>query len=946
LILAAALSILWTSGFAAKDSIETSEPADLPIVYTEERPLVYEDVWDLWPYSFLNDTGEPVGYTIDLLRLIFQELDIPYRIKLKPLHDIMCDLKAGRADLMCGMDSHFYDVDAKYGNCVIQIFTHSVLHQKGEQMPVKTIDDLATQNVIVHKGGISHNLMVERGVDKNAMHYNDMQEAVQYAHNHPGAQIVGNTMSLKWLLHKFDYDDLELTPVNIPHGEYKFMSNDEHLLHQLDSVFTVLNYTGQLQPLQNKWFYPENKDTGIPAWVWYMVTALLVLIVLFLVYYISYRLYERKMTTSVRRSNDRLSLILNTSKVHIWLFDIPGKMLTSINSEGKKSVMPLSPNFGMFYVLPEDYERLCCLIDDMASQKKERETMEVNTVRKNSKEKHIFSVDYSIMKRDKNGRPTVIIGATNDITTQRNRQRQQKDIMLRYQHIFNSALVDNVSYDENGFIDGLNEKAIKGLGGNAQHIIDAKISVQSVLGDPGLSLDELDYTYLTQIYRSRDDKRPLNRILGRDELYYELQLVPVRDDGGRLLGIYGTGRDVTEIAKSYSRLQKNTVKLQEATKELQNYIRNIDYVMKNGGVRIVNYSPDTHTLTIYSEIEHVQHQLTQTRLLSLVAEESKNAALRIMNNMDNLTQQPVKAVIKSKLRVSSHVSERDGNNAATLGSVAHYKPLCLSFSFVPMKDANGNVTEYFGMCRDISDIKATEELLAQETKKAQEVETVKDAFLRNMCYEIRTPLNCVVGFAELIENDPDTDEEKIFIEEIKKNSRNLLNLVNNILFLSRLDAGMIEFKTVTVDFATFFEGRCRSAWEHCQQPGVEYIVEDFYKHLVLDIDVTNLGVVIDQIAINAAQHTTSGLIRARYDYNGEALTVAIQDTGCGIPADQSDRIFERFTTTHSGSSGLGLPICQEVVRRMGGRIHMKSDAGKGTIFWVIIPAIASEVERK
>ena len=109
-----------------------------------------------------------------------------------------------------------------------------------------------------------------------------------------------------------------------------------------------------------------------------------------------------------------------------------------------------------------------------------------------------------------------------------------------------------------------------------QRFIDAKISVQSVLGAPNLSLDELDYTYLTQIYKSRDDGRPLNQILGRDELYYELQLVPVRDDDGRLLGIYGTGRDVTEMAKSYSRLQKNIVRLQEATSELQDYIRNID----------------------------------------------------------------------------------------------------------------------------------------------------------------------------------------------------------------------------------------------------------------------------------------------------------------------------------------------------------------------------------
>ena len=888
-------------------------------VYTEERPLVYEGAWDLWPYSFQNDIGEPVGYNIDLLRLVCKELDIPYRIKLKHKQDALNDLKAGRSDLMCTMGEHYNEEYAKCSKSVIQIFTPSIVHRKDEPVAVKTLDDLATVKVIVHLNSFCHHLMMDHGWEKNAIPYDDMEEAIQYVHNHKGIQIVWNTVSLKWLMHKFNYDDLELTPTNIPHGEYKFLSNDEHLLEQIDSVFFLLNSTGQLQPLQNKWFYPEQEDTGIPSWVWYIVIALVVVIATFLAYYVSYRLYERKMTKSVRQSNDRLLLILNTSKVHIWLFDIVKRTLTGINPEGKKFTVPLSPYFEQNYMNPDNFERLCRLFDDMANQKKEHETMDFQVIRRADKAVRIFSANFSVMKRDRNGRPTVILAASTDITADRQRQQQQKDIMMRYQHIFNSALVDIVSYDENGFIDDINEKASMAIGGDGRQIANAHISVQSVLGEPDLSLDNLDYTYLTQIYKSADDERPLNRILQRDELYYELQLVTIRDDDGRLLGIYGTGRDVTEIAKSYSRLQKNIAKLQEATNELQDYVRNIDYVMKNGGVRVVNYSPDTHTLTIYSEIEHVQHRLTQTRLLSLAAEESKKTARRFMNNMDNLTLQPLKAVIKSTLRI------KDG------------KPLCLYFSFVPVKDANGHVTEYFGLCRDISDIKATEELLAHETKKAQEVETVKDAFLRNMCYEIRTPLNSVVGFSELIEKGADADDEKLFIEEIKKNSRSLLNLVNNILLLSRLDAGMIEFKPKPTDFATFFEQRCQSAWQHCQQPNIEYIVDTPYGHILLDIDSNNLGIVIDQIVTNAAQHTTSGYVRAHFDYNGEDLTVTVQDTGCGIPADQFEAIFERFTTTHSGNSGLGLPICKEVVKLMGGRIRLKSEVGKGTIFWVIIP---------
>ena len=901
--------------------------ADSTRVFTEDQPLVYEDAWDLWPYAFLTDTGEPVGFNIDLLKLICKELAIPYRIKLKPTQNALNDLKAGRADLMCGMDAHFHNEYGQYGKSVIQIFTHSVVHRKSEPVLVKTVDDLATNRVIVHGGSFSHHLMTQQGWGNNAIPYNDMQEAVQYVHNVKGSQIVWNTLSLKWLIHKFNYDDLELTPVNVPHGEYKFISNNPRLLEQFDSVFNYLNSTGRLQPIQNKWFYPERKETGIPSWIWYVAAALFVVIVSFLIYYTSYRLYEHRMLTNVHRSNNRLLLILNTSKVHIWLFDIAKKIITSFDPEGKKTNIPLSPYLFQYYILPEDFELLCGALDDIAAQKKQQQTLEVHTIRGKGKEVYTFSVNLSVFRRDRNGKPSVIIGATTNVTEDRLRQQQQKDAMLRYRHIFNSSMVDTVSYNEFGIIDDMNEKASNAIPGGVKSVIKAQIPIQDVLGDPTVTTENIDYTYLTQIYKSPDDPRPLNRFLGRDELYYELQLVPVRDDEGHLLGIYGTGRDVTEIAKSYSRLQRNIAQLQEATEELQEYIRNIDYVMQNGGVRVVNYSPDTHTLTIYSEIEHVQYRLTQTRLLSLIDEESKKTALRCLNSMDNLTQQSVKAAVKTVVHSSN-------------------RRVCLYFSFVPVLDADGHVSNYFGMCRDISDIKATEEQLARETEKAQAVETVKNAFLRNMSYEIRTPLTSVVGFAELFEMEHTADDEQFFIKEIKANSRNLLNLVNNILFLSRLDAGMIEFKKEPVDFAAVFEGRCQAAWANCQRPGVSYIVEKFYERLVLDIDVNNLGIVIDHILTNAIQHTVEGYVRARFDYNGEDLTVAIQDTGCGIPADGLDNIFDRFVTTDGSGSGLGLAICKEVVTLMGGKIRLKSEVGKGTIVWIIIPCTCKEVIRK
>ncbi len=904
-----------------------SQP-DSSRVYTEEHPLVYEDAWDLWPYVFLTDNGDPVGYNIDLLRLIFNELKIPYKIKLKPTKDALNDLKAGTSDLMLGMDDKYHRGYARLGKTVVQIFTHSVLHGKSDPSYVKSIDDLAKQRVIVHEGSFSHYFMKNRGWEDQAILYGDMQAAIQYVHNVQDNQIVWNTLSLKWLLHRYQYDELVLTPVNVPHGEYKFMSNDTVLLHRMDSVLSSLNATGRLQPIQNKWFYPEHKDTGIPSWVWYIVAALLVIIFTILLYYMSYRLYEQKMTKNLRVTNKRLSLILNTSKVHIWLFDIAKKHITSLDPDGKKTIIAVSPHVLGYYILPEDYEQLCVVLDDIAAQRKQQQTMELRTIMGNSKDVFTFSADFSVFSRDKNGHPQVIIAATTNVTEDRLRQQQQQDTMLRYRHIFNSSIVDTIFYDEDGYIDDMNEKAASAIPGGLQSVLNAHVSLQNVLEIPGITVDNLEYTYLTQIYKSADDPRALNRFLGRDELYYELQLVPVRDDDGKLLGIYGTGRNVTETAKTYSRLQKNIAQLQAATDELQRYMRNIDYVMKNGGVRIVNYSLDTHTLDIYSEIEHVQQQLTQTRLLSLVDEMSKKTAQRSLNSMDNMTHHPVKAAIKTTLRTK-------GN-----------KRLCLYFSFVPVFDADGHVTGYFGMCRDISDIKATEEELERETLKAQTVETVKNAFLRNMSYEIRTPLASVVGFAELFEKEHTADDEQYFIREIKENSRNLLNLVNNILFLSRLDAGMIEYKPKPVDFVAFFQGRCHQIWANSQVTGVSYQVDAPYERLVLNVDDANLGIVIDKILTNAVQNTKEGFVRARCDYNGEDLTVAVQDTGSGIPADHLDDIFERFGGSGNHGSGLGLAISQEVVKQMGGRIRLKSEVGKGTVVWIIIPCTALEVQRK
>ena len=900
--------------------------SDTTRIYTTERPLIYEDAWDLWPYVFLNENGEPDGYNIDLLKQIFKELDIPYVIKLKPTLEAQADLKNGKSDLMLRMDADYSRENSLYSKNIVQLFTHSILVPKSMPVHIRQEKDLKNYRVIVHGGSFSHHYLKKQGWAKEIVPYDDMKSAIQDVMDKNDGIILWNTMSLKWLMRKYQTDQLTLMPIDLPYGEYKFMSRDRHLLERIDSAYVVLRAADKLQPIQNKWFYPDRRDTGIPAWVWYLAATLAVIAVILLLYYIVYRARERRLTLAVRKSNDRLSLILKTSHVSLWTYNILTKQFTWMDEQGKGQQSTPLDAF-VYRYRAKDVQRLQRAIDDITSEKEEHANLDIQVFENNDEtQAHDYTVALSVLRHDKGGHPTTILCTRSDVTKELERQIQVKNTMLRYQAIFNSVMVDMVAYDTEGYIVDINQKALTALGVDLQTIRNRKISIKDVVGDPDLDVEHFEQMYLTQIYKE-DDQRPLRRMLKRDTLYYELLLTSVRDDNGKLLAIYGTGRNVTELADSYHHLLQDIQDLQDANAEMSKYIRNIDYVLKVGGIRMVKYNLTSHTLTLFNETNVAQLTLTQTRMLNLIDADWKKEAERLLNSMDNKSATRIQFDVKTTLC-------RQGC------------PLHLQFHFIPFHNEKGEMTEYFGMCRDISELKAIEEKLAQETLRAQEVEVVKNAFLHNMSFEIRTPLTTVVGFAELFQMEHTPDDETVFINEIKSNSAQLLKLINDILFLSRLDADMITINAQPVDLASSITACCENAWANDKKEGVNYIVKKPFKRLLLDIDMNNIGIVLEKIINNAVQHTTQGTVLVHYDYLGDHLSVSVEDTGHGISEEQIQHIFDRFVTEGVGNgAGLGLSICQELVQHMGGQIHLTSTVGRGTNVWFTIPCKLIEMER-
>ena len=918
LLVACHLSLGITHAQQNKDSI---------VVYNDKRPLIYEDAWDLWPYVFLNENGEPDGYNIDLLKMIFKELDIPYEIRLRPTLEAQKDLKEHKSDLMLRMDADFARHNSSYGRTIVQIFTHSLVKPKGQAVNARNGKELSRYPVIVHDKSFSHYKLMENGWAKEIIPYDDMKEAIQNVSTENNGIILWNSMSLKWLMTKYHTDNLEIIPFDFPYGEYKFFANDQHLLNQLDSVYSILRSNDRLTAIQNKWFYPERQETGIPSWIWDMVKFFTILAVGILVYYTFFKIRERKMTQKINKENQRLSLIMKTSNVMFCTYNVSSQYFTVMDSSGHAersySLLEYSHRFD-----PNDFTNLTDGLRNVIGGKSETVTIQLKEYGNNLIDSNNYTVTLSVLRRDKHKRPSIIIILKTDTTQDRMRQALIKESMLRYQSLFNSALVDMVYYDADGYISDMNTKALSVIGVDNEEIRRRKISLRDVLGMKDLDIDKFEYFYATQLYKSPNDNRALNKMLGKDKLYYELQVMPIYDKFGSRIGFFGTGRNVTESANSYRKLKENSKKLQIVKDNVSTYVHNIDYVLSVGGISLVNYRLDTHTLTVYSEIGHEKYSLTQTRALTFVDSSSEKQALRVLNKMDNRQTGSIIVDVKTCIR-----RRKDR------------LPLHLQFNFVPTI-VDGEITEYFGLIRDISEIKAVEEKLAEESVRAQEVETVKNAFLHNMSHEIRTPLNTVVGFSELFEMEHSPEDEAVFINEIKENSASLLKLINDILFLSRLDAGMITLSPQPVDFASIFAGRCSSVWDNHKQPGVEYIVQSPYNQLVVEIDEPNVSMIINKIITNAIQHTKSGSVLARYEYIADRLLVSVEDTGSGIKKENLENIFGRFVTGANNGAGLGLSICHELVHYMGGTIELTSTEGKGTTVWFSIPCKLVEMERK
>lgn len=240
---------------------------------------------------------------------------------------------------------------------------------------------------------------------------------------------------------------------------------------------------------------------------------------------------------------------------------------------------------------------------------------------------------------------------------------------------------------------------------------------------------------------------------------------------------------------------------------------------------------------------------------------------------------------------------------------------------------------------DITDKIIAYNELQKSKEKAEESNRLKSAFLANMSHEIRTPLNSIVGFSELmVKTDSDRDRKEYY-GIIKNNNELLLQLIGDILDLSKIEAGIIEFNNDKFDMSELLGELFVSFKQRLSNARVRLTIENPYDVCLVELDKNRISQVITNFLTNAIKFTPSGEIKMGYEYRDGRLNIFVSDTGIGIAPEKLNLVFERFEKLNdfAQGTGLGMAICKVIINTLGGDVTVESELGKGSTFKASIP---------
>ena len=525
-----------------------------------------------------------------------------------------------------------------------------------------------------------------------------------------------------------------------------------------------------------------------------------------------------------------------------------------------------------------------------------------------------------------NSKPVSIISVLVDETDIRRQQLEEEGLTKRYMQIFEGSIVGLSFYSPEGWLLASNKmmREICHFDSDEGDAFFSKVNLFDIA-----PFNEVLDRYHPNEYLACS----LSVVPERDMyIYLEIGVHPIYDEEGKLIYLSVAARDISEERDLYIQAKKNDLEIQKINESIQLYEKELRYMMETCGLQAWRISLERNVIEFYSGLSTVDRQFTLQELKSMFSHQEDE----IVRSLDN----PAEAIAKP-------LSYIGPMNADVISD--HREPQWVQINSIPEYDEEGQLKGAFGIWRNIHQLMHKQELLKQETERANDSGRMKSAFLANMTHEIRTPLNAIVGFSDVLPLLTTPEERQEMINLIMDNCDMLLRLVNDMQDAAKLDvSGTVEIVPMKTDFSKYFDHLCQQLKERMREPAIEFLTDNPYPTYVTVLDEMRIRQVYTNFVTNAVKYTHQGHIKVGYrkewrEENGESLEglyLYCEDTGDGVPKEMQDKLFERFfkLNDYIQGTGLGLSICKAIAKASHGQIGMHSEGqGQGSTFWMWIP---------
>ena len=894
-------------------------PASNNFGYTDEKPLVIVCDWDFRPFEFIDSEGQPAGYNIDVLNLILDELDIPHTFVMQEWHVASDMFKRQEADLIHALYSFYQDAPYTVTHKYINYYNLKVA-RRVDTPPLNSLSDLKhSDKLIVKEDDYAALVLAERKPLWFKVENHSPKDALTGISHGNYKYFIWGEIPLSNKIQELGLDSIALDDIDIPTGELRIIGYNKELVDIIDDQFTRLEQAGDLQKCYDHWFHPELEHDDASPVALFIVAGLLlgtIIVVLLL------RLVRRRAKISIRESSDlgqMMDQVLNMGEYYVIEWDLQSNMLR--NKYG--NMLPdgkMKPEEFLTHMPPEEakrvHDRNIQLINGTISHfdmnlSFNRGTAEVP-------QWHYYYGNGIVEKE--NGKPQYIVYTIHDITDEVKEERHIKIIANKYKQMFDTNLIAMSVYDANGVLLDINRKMCE--------ICQISVNEKDTYFHKNLLFS---YPILKGVYMPGEKEvfyvcqHLYEPLMGIDK-YIEFRITPVLGEGNMLVYYIVTTRDITAERNMYQEQREHDHRLHAINAEVKRYELQLSYLLEESLMYLWSYRPAENVINMTRTPGKTELSETLEEYMeSIQADARQQAMIEVQSAM-----QQGKAY--NVILPFDHTPLDD-------------QPTWYSVSGIPIFNKEGQLTEYFGLSRNITSLMQAQEQLRVETARAEDSGRLKAAFLANMTHEIRTPLNAIVGFSDLLPMIDNAADKQEFIRIIRNNCDMLLRLINDILEASNIESRPLAIEPADVDFAQAFDDICQTLEQRVQEPGVQFIKDNPYANCYAYLDKGRMQQVITNFVTNAVKYTHQGHIKVGYRLEGDTLYIYCEDTGAGIPKDKQAMVFDRFVKLNDyvQGTGLGLSICKSIAERCGGSIGVNSEGeGKGSTFWIRIPFVKSQ----